>query len=419
MTIQRINPISSLTGRINVPGDKSISHRILMLAALAKGNSEISGLSTGQDVQQTQLIISALGAKVEDDNGTCSIEGGRLETPKQVLDVGNSGTGIRLFAGLLSGIPLRAVIDGDSSIQSRPMDRVIFPLRQMGADIRSRDDNGYAPLEIIGKELVGIEYEMPIPSAQVKSAILFAGLSAQTPTTVLETQPTRTHTEELMAMYGVDLKTNQNKITVAPSRPEPFKHKVEGDPSQAAFWAVAGTIVQNSHIEIENLYLGPTRTGFIAVLQRMGADLQINQETGELVVRSSQLQATNVEPHEVPSMIDEVPILAVAAACAEGTTVFEGLSELRVKETNRLETIQSELTHMGIAVEIEQDSLIIHGGSITGGNVNSHGDHRIAMACAIAALVSESSTFIEGWEAISTSYPDFMNDLQCLSGEGV
>ena len=419
MTIQRVNPVSSLTGRINVPGDKSISHRTLMLAALANGNSEILGLSTGQDVQQTQFIISALGVKVENDNGICLIEGGTFETPNRVLDVGNSGTGIRLFAGLLSGIPIRAVIDGDSSIQSRPMDRVIFPLRQMGADIRSRDDNGYAPLEIMGKELVGIEYEMPIPSAQVKSAILFAGLSAQTPTTVLETQPTRSHTEELMAMYGVDLKTNQNEITVAPGRPEPFKHKVEGDPSQAAFWAVAGTIIQNSHIEIENLYLGPTRTGFIAVLQRMGADLQINHETGELVVRSSQLQATNVEPHEVPSMIDEIPILAVAAACAEGTTVFEGLSELRVKETNRLETIQSELTHMGIAVEIEQDSLIIHGGSIAGGNVNSHGDHRIAMACAIAALVSESSTSIEGWEAVSTSYPGFKNDLECLSGEGV
>ena len=299
------------------------------------------------------------------------------------------------------------------------MDRVIFPLRKMGADIRSKEDNGYAPLEITGKELVGIEYEMPMPSAQVKSAILFAGLSAQTPTTVLETQPTRTHTEELMAMYGVDLKINQNKITVAPGRPEPFKHKVEGDPSQAAFWAVAGTIVQNSHIEIENLYLGPTRTGFIAVLQRMGADLQISPETGELVIRSARLQATHVEAHEIPSMIDEIPILAVAAACAEGTTVFEGLSELRVKETNRLETIQSELTHIGIAVEIDQDSLIIHGGPIAGGNVNSHGDHRIAMACAVAALISESSIHIEGWEAVSTSYPDFTNDLECLSGEGV
>ena len=418
MTTQRINPISSLTGQINVPGDKSISHRTLMLAALANGNSEISGLNSGQDVQQTQLIISALGAKVENDKGTCLIEGGKLEAPTQVLDVGNSGTGIRLLTGLLSGIPIHAVIDGDSSIQSRPMDRVIFPLRQMGADIRSRDNNGYAPLEVIGKELVGIDYEMPMPSAQVKSAILFAGLSAQTPTTVLETQSTRTHTEELMAMYGVDLKTNQNKITVAPGRPEPFKHKVEGDPSQAAFWAVAGTIVQNSHIEIENLYLGPTRTGFIAVLQRMGANLQINQETGELVIRSSQLQATNVEAHEIPSMIDEIPILAVAAACAEGTTVFEGLSELRVKETNRLETIQSELTRIGITVEIEQDSLIIHGGSIAGGNVNSHGDHRIAMACAVAALVSETSIHIEGWEAVSTSYPDFRNDLECLSGEG-
>ncbi len=390
-----------------------------MLAALANGNSEISGLNSGQDVQQTQLIISALGAKVENDKGTCLIEGGKLETPTQMLDVGNSGTGIRLLTGLLSGIPIHAVIDGDSSIQSRPMDRVIFPLKQMGADIRSRDDNGYAPLEIIGKELVGIEYEMPMPSAQVKSAILFAGLSAQTPTTVIETQPTRTHTEELMAMYGVDLKTNQNKITVAPGRPEPFKHKVEGDPSQAAFWAVAGTIVQNSHIEIENLYLGPTRTGFISVLQRMGADLQINQETGELVVRSSQLQATHVEAHEIPSMIDEIPILAVAAACAEGTTVFEGLRELRVKETDRLETIQFELTQLGVAIEAYEDSLIVHGGPIAGGDVSSHGDHRIGMACAVAALVSESSTHIGWWEAVSTSYPDFMNDLKCLSGEGV
>jgi len=299
------------------------------------------------------------------------------------------------------------------------MDRVIFPLRKMGADIRSREDRGYAPLEVIGKELLGIEYEMPVPSAQVKSAILFAGLSAQTPTTVIERQPTRTHTEELMAMYGVDLKTNQNKITVTPGRPEPFKHRVEGDPSQAAFWAVAGTIVKNSHIEIENLYLGPNRTGFIDVLQRMGADLQINLETGELVIRSSQLKATHVEAHEIPSMIDEIPILAVAAACAEGTTVFEGLSELRVKETDRLETIEFELTQLGISIEAYKDSLIVHGGPIVGGDVSSHGDHRIGMACAVAALVSESSTRIGWWEAVSTSYPGFMNDLECLSGEGV
>lgn len=417
MTTQRVDPTSSLTGRIDVPGDKSISHRTLMLAALAKGKSEISGLNSGQDVKQTESIISALGAEVENKNGTCLVEGGKLKTPSQVLDVGNSGTGIRLLTGLLAGIPIQVTIDGDSSIQSRPMDRVIIPLRKMGAEIKSKDNDGHAPLEIIGKELIGIEYEVPVPSAQVKSAILFAGLSALTPTTVIETLPTRSHTEELMTMCGIDLKTNQNKITVNPGRPEPFKHKIEGDPSQAAFWAVAGNIAPNSHIEIENVYLGPSRTGFINVLQRMGADLQLNLETGEMVIRSSHLHATNVQPHEIPSMVDEIPILAVAAACAEGTTTFEGLSELRVKETNRLETIQSELSRMGIAVEANQDSLVVHGGPIAGGSVNSHGDHRIAMACAIAALVSESSTSIEGWEAVSTSYPDFEKDLKYLSGE--
>ena len=417
MSAQEIEPTSSLTGKINVPGDKSISHRVLMLAALANGKSEISGLSLGQDVQQTESIISALGAKIERKNGTLTITGGEIQQPNSVLDVGNSGTGIRLFTGLLSGIPIQTTINGDSSIQSRPMDRVISPLQKMGAEIKSKDNKGYAPLEITGKKLTGIEYEMPIPSAQVKSAILFAGLSAQDTTTVIESHATRTHTEELMAKCGIDIESKQGRIILRPSKPEPFKHYVEGDPSQAAFWAVGGLIVPHSHIEVENVYSGTARTGFIDVLHRMGADIQHNPETGTLVARSSSLHATKVESHEIPSMIDEIPILAVAAACAEGTTVFEGLGELKVKETNRLETIQSELSRMGVTIRVEEDSLIVSGGSITGGNVHSHGDHRIAMASAIAALVGETTTQINGWEAVSTSYPKFEEDLSSLTGK--
>ncbi len=314
-----------LRGRLRVPGDKSISHRVLLLAALADGTSTIRGLSDGDDVRCTRSIIGLLGAEVEEaGDGTLAVHGGRLSEPGEVLDVGNSGTGIRLLAGLLAGLPFRSVLDGDASIRRRPMDRVLAPLAAMGATAGGVDGSTLAPLTIEGGGLSGIEYAPPVASAQVKGCVLFAGLSADGPTTVVEPVATRAHTEELFAATGIDVEAVSGRVTVRPGRPDSFGHDVEGDPSQAAFWAVAASIVPDSEVVVEHVYLGPDRNGFVDVLERMGADVRHDASTGDLTVRSADLRGTVVEADEVPGLVDEVPVLAVAAACAEGETRFEG-----------------------------------------------------------------------------------------------
>ena len=416
-----VAPGGPLVGRISVPGDKSISHRVLMLAALADGTSTVRGLSDGGDVACTRRIIEALGADVVDaGDGAISISGGRLEAVDHPLDVGNSGTGIRLLAGLLAGLPFRSVLDGDASIRRRPMDRVLDPLRLMGALLRGRDGQPLAPLEIRGGGLRGIEYRLPVASAQVKGCVLFAGLSAEGPTTVLEDRPSRAHTEELMMAFGITLDAGSDgdlrSVTVQPGRPTAFDHDVAGDPSQAAFWAVAASILPGSEVVVANVYAGPARSGFVDVLSRMGADITHDPTTGDLTVRHSGLTGTVVTADEVPGLVDEVPILAVAAACADGETTFEGVGELRVKESDRLATVESELGRMGADVRVDGDTLVVRGSALTGAEVDSHHDHRIAMACAVAALVADGPTTIHGWDAVATSYPGFVADLDLLRG---
>ena len=416
-----VAPGGPLVGCISVPGDKSISHRVLMLAALADGASTVRGLSDGGDVACTRRIIEALGADVVDaGDGAISISGGRLEAVDHPLDVGNSGTGIRLLAGLLAGLPFRSVLDGDASIRRRPMDRVLDPLRLMGASLRGRDGQPLAPLEIQGGGLRGIEYRLPVASAQVKGCVLFAGLSAEGPTTVLEDRPSRAHTEELMMAFGITLDAGSDgdlrSVTVQPGRPTAFDHDVAGDPSQAAFWAVAASILPGSEVVVANVYAGPARSGFVDVLSRMGADITHDPTTGDLTVRHSGLTGTVVTADEVPGLVDEVPILAVAAACADGETTFEGVGELRVKESDRLATVESELGRMGADVRVDGDTLVVRGSALTGAEVDSHHDHRIAMACAVAALVADGPTTIHGWDAVATSYPGFVADLDLLRG---
>ncbi len=430
-----MEPGGPLRGRTRVPGDKSISHRVLMLAALADGESTIHGLSDGGDVACTRAIVEALGARVdaeEDPDGrqVLRIGGGRLGPAQSDLDVGNSGTGMRLLAGMLAGLGFASTLDGDASIRRRPMDRVLEPLRAMGASVTGSGDGcALAPLVIDGGGLRGIEYRLPMASAQVKGCVLFAGLSADGPTTVIEDQPSRAHTEELMAATGIDVeRTHDNgldRVTVLPGRPTPFVHDVAGDPSQAAFWAVGASILPGSEVVIENVYAGPARSGFAAVLTRMGADLFHDPVTSDLTVRAPSggvLSATTVRADEVPGLVDEVPVLAVAAACADGETVFEGVGELRVKESDRLATVESELGRMGVDVRAEGDRLIVRGragGQLRGTSVDAHNDHRIAMACAVAALVADGSTTIDGWGAVATSYPTFSDHRVALLAGGI
>tara|TARA_B100001123_G_scaffold194421_2_gene221601 strand:+ start:14964 stop:16223 length:1260 start_codon:yes stop_codon:yes gene_type:complete len=411
-----LNPSSLLTGDINVPGDKSISHRILILASLANGVSTIHDLNEGQDVKHTIDILSSLGTQItENDSKTLTVRGGSLKEPNENLYVGNSGTSIRLMSGILAGMPFSTTLDGDGSIRKRPMGRIIEPLEKMGAVIECLENDGMAPFRIDGGDLKGIEYHMEVPSAQVKGCLMLAGLFAQGQTTIVENVPTRAHTEEMFEELGLEVEINDNSVTVKPGRPDSFTYQVMGDPSQAAFWVVGAAILEGSKVSIKNVYTGRERTGFIDVLKRMGADITQDPLANDLHVSfSGKLVGTVVEEKEIPGLIDEVPILAVAAACAEGETHFKGLGELRVKESNRLETIVSEIGSMGMNAEISGDDLIVKGGKLTGGKVNSHGDHRIAMSCAVAALVSAEPTVISGWEAVSTSYPDFAADLERL-----
>lgn len=408
-------------GALRVPGDKSISHRALIISALAEGSSLVEGLSGGLDVRGTRAALEALGAGVVDvGDGAVRVTGGTLQEPSHVLDVGNSGTTIRLLTGVVAGYPFLTVVEGDASIARRPMDRVAEPLRAMGARIDGRDDGRYPPLVVRGGDLHAIEYDLPVPSAQVKSAILFAGLRAEGTTVVREPVPSRAHTEEMLVAAGADLERDGDEIRLRPSTLHPVDVAVPGDPSQAAYWIVAACVLPDSEVEVRDVYVGPARTGFVDVLRRMGADIEADAERRTIVARSSELHGTTVEPHEVPGLIDEIPVLAVAAACAQGETRFSGVHELRVKESDRLATICSELGRFAAGVEASHDELVVSGGrGLTATtDVHSHGDHRIAMAMAVAGLVAEGRTCIHGWEAVATSYPDFEGDLRRLTGEG-
>ncbi len=402
-------------GRIRVPGDKSISHRALLCAALADGESEVTGLSDGDDVARTGLAVEALGATRRGDR----IAGGHLREPTRVVDVGNSGTGIRLLAGVVAAFPFLTVLQGDASIARRPMDRITEPLRSMGARIDGRHDGRYAPLAIRGGGLRGIRYELPVPSAQVKSAVLLAGLGAEGETVVDQPVVTRAHTEELLAAAGADLTVQGTEVRLRPGPLQPFRLDVPGDPSQAAFWLVAGVVVPGSDVTVDDVYVGPARSGFLDVLERMGAEVEW-EDGGDgrarLRSRAGPLVATVVAASEVPGLVDEVPVLAVAAAVAEGTTVFEDVGELRVKESDRVATTVALVRALGGRAEADGDRLLVHGeGGLTGGRVAADGDHRIAMAGVVGALAAEGRSVVGGWESTLTSYPTFADHLAELT----
>ena len=405
-----------LRGRITVPGDKSISHRALILAALAEGTSVVRGLSDGDDVARTRAAVEAMGASVDGEK----ITGGRtrLHEPDDVLDMGNSGTGIRLLAGLCAGLPWLTVLTGDESIRRRPMLRILEPLESMGARLHGRGGR-YAPLVALPAELRGVDVETRVASAQVKSAILLAGLSAEGESRVRQRVATRPHTEELLALAGGDIEVSDGgrDVRLRPTPLSPFQLDVPGDPSQAAFWLVAACLVPDSDVVVDEVYLGPTRSAFVDVLARMGADID---RVGPAQVRarySPDLHGTEVGGGEVSALIDEIPVLAVAAALAEGDTTFRDAGELRVKESDRIATTTAGLAAMGATYELTNDGFVVTGpNTLHGALVTSHGDHRIAMALAVAGLAAHGTTTIDGWEAVATSYPGFEHDLERLCG---
>lgn len=415
MSVYKVRGHSPLRGRIAVPGDKSISHRALILAARTPGVSMIRGLSTGEDVAHTRAIMTALGACITvDDDDMLVMDGGDLREPTTVLNCGNAGTGIRLISGLVAGIPGLHVLTGDQYLVRRPVDRVAGPLRSMGAIVDARDHR-YPPLVIRGGTLTGVTYSLPIASAQVKSAVLLAGLRADSETTVIEPAPSRAHTEEMLAQAGAAISVDGNAIILKPSELAPQNWVVPGDPSSAAFWVCAAAGIPDSHIEIDPVYLGPGRADFIQVLHRMGADITISNE-GALTVRGTRLCATNIDdPAEIPGLIDEVPALAVAAALAEGKTAIRNAADLRVKESDRITTIAEMLRAFGISVEEHPDGLDIYGGSkLIAGQINPRGDHRIAMSAAVLATATTGTTIISDWDSVATSYPGFHTHLTHL-----
>lgn len=416
-----------LRGRLRVPGDKSISHRALMFAALAIGPSRLSHLATGEDVHATKRIFEHLGVRVKTTrDGTVTVRGtgaAGLREPDTVLDCENSGTTMRLMSGLLSGRPFLSVLTGDASLRNRPMARVAEPLRRMGATIDGRDDGRYAPLVLRGGALQGCRHELPVASAQVKSCLLLAGLQAGGVTEVVSPALSRDHTERMLAAFGAPITVDGLTVRVEAGEPKPFELEMPGDASSAAFFVVAATITPGSEIVVEDVNLNPTRIAFVPVLQRMGADIEVvaqgeraGEPVGDLVVRAAPLGGTIVEGDEVPSLLDEVPALAIAAAFADGVTEFRDAQELVVKESDRIGTLNQELAQLGVGCEPRPDGLVVRGGNPRPGQLKSHGDHRIAMAGAIAANALDGETTVRGWKVVGTSYPGFLDDLATLTG---
>lgn len=410
-----------------MPGDKSISHRSLLLGLLARGETRISGLLEGEDVLATAAACRALGAEVTQDGpGVWRVFGvgiGALAQPKEPLDFGNAGTGSRLMMGVVAGHDITVTFDGDASLRKRPMRRVLNPLLEMGAEIVSEAEGGRLPLVLRGNgEPLPIVYETPVPSAQVKSAVLFAALNALGRTTVIEREATRDHTERMLLHFGatltVELEGEHGRRITLEGRPQLKGRDVEvpADPSSAAFPLVAALITPGSDILIEGVMLNPSRTGLITTLREMGASIDVvetrghgGEEVGDLRVRYSKMRGVDVPAERAPSMIDEYPVLAVAAACAEGETRMRGLSELRVKESDRLAAVAAGLAVNGIDHSVEGDDLIVRGGPVRGGGVvETHLDHRIAMAFLCLGLVAEVPVTVDDTAMIATSFPDFI-----------
>lgn len=416
---------SHLRGVIHVPGDKSISHRAIMFGSIAQGKTTIRHFLRGQDCLSTIDCFRKLGVHIEEDGQQITILGKGwegLEEPKDILYTGNSGTTTRLIMGILAGRPFHSVLMGDESIGRRPMDRVVLPLREMGASISGRENGKFTPISINGGSLRSIHYKMPVASAQVKSALLFAGLQAEGTTVIEEMAPTRDHTEKMIKEFGGECIREGMTISVKGS--QSFEGRdiyVPGDISSAAFFLAAGAIIPGSEIILKNVGLNPTRSGIIDVLKEMGADLELydlssnGEETGTIVIRYSQLKGIEIGGSLIPRLIDEIPIIALMATQAEGETVIKDAEELKVKETNRIDTVVGELKKLGADIESRKDGMVIRGKTaLKGGKVSSFGDHRIGMMLAIAALLSKDPVDLENPECIAVSYPNFFDDLQKL-----
>lgn len=414
----------ALKGRTHVPGDKSLSHRAVMFGSLADGITQVRGWLAAGDTEATLRSIQGLGVRVErHDLNTLTIHGGNFIPPQQALDLVNAGTGIRLLAGIMAGQPFPAVLDGSEQLRRRPMKRVIEPLSRMGAQIES---NGYAPLKFSPASLKGIRYELPVASAQVKSAVLLAGLFAEGETTVMEPGAARDHTERMLAAMGVDLAIDGNSVTLMPGEAlHPLDLTIPGDFSSAAFPIVAGLIVPGSDITLHGVNLNITRTGLVDVLQAMGGDITVietgiegGEPVGEIRVKHSALKAIEVGGDVVVRMIDEFPVFMVAALCAEGETIVRDAQELRVKETDRISVMKTELEKLGAQVTETADGFRLVGvQKLRGAIVDGHDDHRIAMSMAVAGLVAEGQTIVTDAKCTSDSFPGFASIMAGIDAD--
>lgn len=429
--MKTVRPPKELVGEPSVPGDKSITHRALILSTLASGSNRISNFSPGMDCQSTISCLRALGARIvkKRDNAPFILVHGAgsagLIEAKNVLNAGNSATTLRLLSGVLATQPFLSILTGDVSLRSRPMKRLIEPLRLMGAEIYGRGNDSFAPLVIKGRRLSGIDYYLGVPSAQIKSAILLAGLFAAGKTTIKECQPSRDHTERLLSRMGAEIKSDNGNIYLEPLKGHltSVDLRIPGDISSAAYWLVAGAIHPNAKIKIAGCGINPTRTGILDALLAMGANikkenqrLEGNEPVADLYVESSQLRAIEIGGDIIPRLIDEIPLLAVAACVASGRTVIRDAGELRVKESDRIATTVRELIRLGAEVEELPDGMVIYGrGHLFGAEVSSHFDHRISMSLAVAGLVAEGETIIHGADVADISYPGFWAELEKLA----
>ena len=418
----------SLRGELRVPSDKSISHRTIILGALAQGRSSIRNFLRAEDTLSTIRCIRALGVAVEDSGEVIEVQGVGLKglrEPADVLDCGNSGTTMRLLSGLVAGYPFLSILTGDDSLRNRPMARVARPLILMGATVEGRKNGSYAPLAVRGGQSRGIEYRLPVASAQVKSAILLAGLNIEGETKVVEPAASRDHTERMLKAMGANLRIESKGIRITGGKElEPQEFTVPGDISSAAFFLVGASLVPGSEVILREVGINPSRAGIIEVLRQMGASIQVENErvvsgelVADLVVKSAPLKGIKIQGERIPSLIDEIPVLAVAMAVAEGESSVEDAHELRVKETDRIKAVCANLKALGAQVEETADGFRIRGSEmLKGGEVDSFGDHRLAMAMGIAGLITQEGISLNRAEAVSISYPNFWEDLELLAG---
>lgn len=422
-----VNKVSYLKGETEVAPDKSISHRTVILSALAEGRSRVKNFLEAEDTLSSCDCLRSLGLTIEKQGEELIIDSpgmNGLQEPTRVLDCGNSGTTMRMLAGLLAGRPFMTILSGDASLNKRPMQRIITPLTMMGTKFMARRDN-YPPLAVQGGQLQGIEYHMPVASAQVKSSLLLAGLQAEGVTAVYEDQLSRDHTERMLKAMGAQIDMQSGQVRVMPgAKLSPQDWEVPGDISSAAFLLVAASIVPNSEVLIKRVGINPTRDGILEILNLMGARITVqNAQTvagepvADLLVQSASLQAVEIQGTIIPRLIDELPVIAVAMAAAQGVSVVRDAAELRVKETDRIAAVCSQLSRMGVAIEATPDGFIVDGSKshLCGAEVDSFGDHRIAMSLAVAGLLADQPTYINNAEAVNVSYPQFWDTIKSLS----